>query len=202
MKLGRDMGRGLELGLRTRRRHAKTEGQKLAESVRDGVRKGSAGVSKEIDRLNALIRKKVTGKGDEKREKALIKRLDGRYDALRKVGRAQDAVNKKLDAARQKLKEAVQAHKDYAAAIKDTIVNTGNVTSLGQNEDGSVSITNLIDQLKDKVANAKRFADLIQSLQKSGLNRTAVQQMLDAGPEAARPPPRRSPPAAPRRSPS
>lgn len=184
-QLGMDMGKGLAIGLKRSEPSAKKGGKSLAQQVLAGVTEGTKGVESAWDKVVAAIKKRITGKKQEQREKAAIKRLRDEHKALIKNAKAQDKVSKKLDEARDKLKDLIQQSKDYAASIKDSVVATGDVTTLGRSDDGTVSIRNLIDELKNKVNNAKRFAELIRQLTASGLNQTALQQMLAAGPEAA-----------------
>jgi hypothetical protein len=183
--IGNQLGDGLAKGIRDTLLRASKEGKALAAAVFSGVMAGSSGAERAIAQVTKLIEKRIKGKDQEKREKALLKRYADEFQAIKKNAKAQDAVNRRLDAARDKLREIVDERKEYARAIKDSFVAFGDVTALGRNEDGSVSITSLIDQLKDKVRDAKRFADLIKTLQKQGLNRTSIEQMLAAGPEAA-----------------
>ncbi|GAA5154807.1 hypothetical protein GCM10023340_38940 [Nocardioides marinquilinus] len=107
---------------------------------------------------------------------------------LKANGKQQDANAAKLARATDQLKQARDEYKSYAAAIKESFVSYGSVIGLGQLEDGSVSIGSLLDQLEDRAERAKRFAALIASFRdKQGpkLSETAIQQLLDQGPEAA-----------------
>lgn len=183
--LGSMLGEGLVVGLRASQPKARTAGQQLVDAVRAGVVKGSAGVEAALAKITAQIEKSITGKNQAKREKALLDRYKAQFKALRDNAKAQDKVTAKLETARDKLKELTDQYKDYAAAIKSSIVTTGDVTQLGRNDDGTVSLSNLLTELKNKVVAAQRFAVLIRDLSAKGLSQTAIQQMLDAGPEAA-----------------
>lgn len=184
-ELGRDLGLGLEKGLVERQDAAKRRGRDLVGALLAGVVDGTGGVEKALDRITQLIEKRIKLKDSKKeaaREKAALRALKDEYAAIVKNGKAQDALNRKLDAAVERLKAAVQARKDYAAAVRASVVEFGNITTLGRLEDGTVSSSLLIDQLKDRVVAAQRYADLIRRL--SGrLNRTALQQLIDAGVE-------------------
>jgi hypothetical protein len=182
---GEMLGAGLADGLRRTTPKAKTAGQKLIQSVLAGVKAGSSGVGSALDKVTASVRKAITGKNQGKREAAYLKSLRDEYAALKRNGAAQDRVAAKLEKARDRLKELTDQYNDYRKAIVDSITTTGDVTQLGRNEDGTVSITSLINELKNKVVAAQRFAVLIRDLAGKGLSRTAIQQMLDAGPEAA-----------------
>lgn len=165
-------------------------GKWIMEGLIKGLDEGSTGVEKFLGNLTDKIEKALKAKGFK--GKALTKGLKSWVfwlkqsdDALRANARAQDKNAERLKAAREALKDIVAESKDFARNIKQGIVAMGDITGLGKNEDGSVSISNLIDQLKDKVVAAQRFNVLMQQLAAQGLNQTAIQQMLSAGPEAA-----------------
>lgn len=182
---GEMLGAGLAGGLRASAPRAKTAGQKLMLAVLAGVKSGSSGVSTALDKVTAQIEKSITGKNESARERALLKRYAATFRALRQNGLAQDRVTAKLEKARDKLKELTDQYADYKSAIVDSIRATGDVTQLGRQDDGTVSVTSLLNELKNKVVAAQRFSSLMQQLAKQGLSQTAIQQMLDAGPEAA-----------------
>lgn len=185
MYTGDMLGAGLAAGLTRSAPKAKAAATGLVAAVLAGVDDGRSGVDSALDKVTAQIRKSITGKNDGAREKALLKRLAERYKLLRLNGTAQDRVNQRLETARDRLKDLTQEFTEYAKAIKDSVISTGDVTQLGKQEDGSVSITSLLNELQSKVLRAERFASLIQKLQSDGLSRSAIEQMLNAGPEAA-----------------
>jgi phage-related protein len=162
-------------------------GRLIIKGLVDGFTDGERGVEKSLKALTARIRealdKKYDGKELAKRTKAVMKSLADEYRAMEKNGKAQDRLSSKLAEARKRVEELRKAAKEYAASVRDSIVATGDVTALGQQEDGSVSITSLLDQLKNKVADAKRYSDLVQRLTAQGLNQTTVSQLLAAGAE-------------------
>lgn len=183
--LGGFMGEGLVIGLERSRPAARTAGQKLTASVLAGVDDGADGVAKALEQITSQIRKSITGKNQGKRESAYLKSLRDEYAALRANGRQQDLVAAKLDKARDRLKDLTAQYDDYSKAIRDSFTATGNVTQLGQQDDGTVKIRSLLDQLQQKVIGAERFEVLIGQLTKDGLSKASIQQLLDAGPEAA-----------------
>lgn len=185
MKTGSGLGEGLVVGMARQQPAVRAAARGLVSAVLAGVDDGRSGVDASLDKITAQIRRSITGKGDEKRESALLKRLADRYKLLRLNGSAQDKLNDKLESSRDRLKELKQEFDDYAKSIKDAITATGDVAQLGKQDDGTVSITSLLNELETKALRAERFANLIQKLQGDGLSRTAIQQMLDAGPEAA-----------------
>ena len=150
-----------------------------------GIVKGSDGVRSSLDKITKLVEKSIKGKGEEKRQRAILKSLKGEFAALVQSGKQQDRNTRKLEKARDAYKQLADTARQYAATIKQSFVDFGNITNLGRNEDGTVSGSTLLQQLRDREAQAKRFAALVRSLASQGLSRTSIQQLLDAGPEAA-----------------
>lgn len=185
MRLGGYLGEGLAVGVDRSRPRARTAGSQLVQSVLAGVDDGADGVSASIEKITTAIRKAITGKNQGKRETAYLKTLRDEFAALRANGRAQDQVAEKLEKARDKLKDLTEQYNDYSRAIRDSFTATGDVTQLGRSDDGTVAISSLLNDLEKKVLGAERFEVLVAQLAKDGLSRTSVQQLLDAGPEAA-----------------
>ena len=180
MLLGKDMSDGLVIGIAKRAAEQKKAGKDAVLALLSGVTSGASGAQRSLDKITKLIEKRIKGKGEAARERATRKHLKDEYAAITQNAKAQDKLNGKLKTAVDRLKAAVQARRDYAAAVKSGIVEFGNITQLGQNEDGTVSLSTLLQQGRDRLSQARRFADLIQSL--SGrLNRTSLQQLIDAG---------------------
>lgn len=185
MRTGDMLGLGLVRGLERSRPAARTAGQLLMAAVLGGVDDGRTGVDNALERITKQIQKTITGKNQGKRESALLKRLADEYKALRLNGNAQDRINDKLEVQRDRLKDLRQEYADYAKSIRDAVVATGELTQLGKQDDGTVSIRSLLNELENKVIGAERFAFLTERLAQDGLSQASVQQLLSAGPEAA-----------------
>lgn len=183
--VGRMLGEGLAVGMDSTAARVKGSATKMILAALAGVTDGTSGVEASLDRLTKLIEKTIKGKNQEKREKAVLKSLRAQYAALRANGAAQDAVNASLEDARAALDAARQAYDDYSRSIRDSITATGDVTQLGRQDDGTVAITSLLNELENKAVRAERFQLLMQNLADQGLSREAIDQMLSAGPEAA-----------------
>lgn len=122
----------------------------------------------------------------EKAGRSLVDRIIGKSrgaDAWKKLDKALAKVNDRLREARSKFNAANKAASEYANSIRDSFIQSGNITTLGQQEDGSVSGTSLINELKDRLVAAQRFANLIRDLTSQGLNKTSLKQLLEAGVE-------------------
>jgi hypothetical protein len=180
--LGRDLAAGLSRGMTRSQRAVAMAGRRMVNAALQGMTGGLDSINAAIERTNALIRKRITGKKQVKRENAIIKRYAKTYAALRKNGKAQDANNVKIDTAVEKVKDLKNQQADYSAAIKDSVVAYGSITALGA-DTGFGSVEQLISNLQGRVNQAADFATVIKDLQAQGLNQTNIQQLLDAGVE-------------------
>jgi TP901 family phage tail tape measure protein len=183
--IGRMLGEGLIVGMRSQQQGAKDGGHDLVAALLTGVVNGSKGVDKALEKVEALVRKRVTGKHDEKRENAILKALRDQFKALDASGKAQDQLNHKLDDARQSLKDLQDQATSYAATIAQSFIETGNLVNLGKNDAGTVSLSKILADLQTKAQRAVEFMRLLQQLTAQGLSQTSLQQLLDAGPDAA-----------------
>lgn len=96
------------------------------------------------------------------------------------IGRSQDALNAKLKTAQDKLTALLQAQQQLAQSVASSILQTGNIA---QNQ-GVASFAGIVNQLKSAVSQAKQFGSVITGLVNAGLNKTSLQQIIDAGPTA------------------
>lgn len=185
--LGRDLGRGLVRGVQKQHGNAHKAGKSLLEQLFKGAGAagGSGSIEKALGRIDKLIEKRTKNtKEGEKRQKAILKHLADEFKALKKNGAEQDKNNAKIAAARARLKAVRDTMRDYARAVRDSFAAFGEVTQLGALEDGTVSLSLLLDQLQGRVVAGQRFAELIKSLQGQGLSRAVIEQLTAAGPEA------------------
>lgn len=170
-----------ELGIKSPSRVFKKIGQQTVQGYILGVQSGADGVRSTLSKITGLITKSITGKNQKKRESAVLRSLKDEYAALVANGKAQDRINSKLVKAKERLAEV----KEWADRVTESFVASGNVTLFGKQEDGTVSGSLMLSQLRDAVARAQRFAALIRDLTAQGLNKTSLDQLLAAGPEAA-----------------
>lgn len=95
------------------------------------------------------------------------------------IGRAQDALDTKLKAAQSTLQGLLQKSQQLAQSVAQGVLQTGNIA---QSTDGG--FRGMVSRLQSAVTNAKAFADVIARLSRTALNKTSLQQIIDAGPEA------------------
>lgn len=206
---GQQIGEAVGRGLAKTKSGLQRAGQDAIAQILLGVVAGSSGIGSALDKLNdlidrslerehadrvAAIKRRLDGKAEARALKALNAQwkhhvkdvrdgLADEYAALKRNGRAQDEINRKLEKARAHLAEV----RGFVNQIRQSFIDTANITSLGVLDDGSVSGELLLDQLRDQVADADRFAELIRQLSDNEgprLNQTTLQQLLAAGPEA------------------
>lgn len=117
---------------------------------------------------------------------ALVKDLkDSGHGAL--VAGAK-SVEDKLLADVKKLKpvqDKLNAELSIAQGIKDKIIDLGSVTQTNQGI--GTTFLGLQNQLRAAIANTQRFTQDIKQLQALHLNRTTIQQLIEAGPVAGLP---------------
>lgn len=147
-----------------------------------GIQDGEKGVQKALDKVTKRIAKALDKRYDGKKlaaaTKSVMKGLRDEYKALVKNARQHDKVSKKIANARAALKEARKAAREYAASIKASIVDSANITGLDEGHMGSPGA--MVDQLRDRVARAERYAELIEQL-RGKVNKTTLDQLLAAG---------------------
>lgn len=183
-KVGTQLGEGLSRGMAAKHKDAKKAGRSLVQQLLKGADKGLDGIRGVLDRIDSLIRKRLDGKKQAGRRKSLLKSLHDEHRALLANGKAQDRNAARLEKATQKLRDLTQRAKQYAKDIKDGVVAYGSIVGLGTADGGSgVSLSRLLSQLTARAAAAKKYADLIKKLRSMGLNKTSIQQLLDAGVE-------------------
>lgn len=158
-------------------------GKPLAQGLLGGfarqVTKGSDGIAKALDKLKGLIEKRLDGKKQADRRKALLKSLKAEGEALRANGKLQDAVAKKLGKATERYKSLVETFREYAASVKAGFQSYGSIVGLGTTGGGTaVTLPALLSQLAARASVAQQFTAIIEQL-KSKLNATSLKQLLD-----------------------
>jgi hypothetical protein len=185
-RLGRDLSRGLTQGMDRERRAQQQAGRRAVLRVLEGIRKqAKAGnITGAMSSITALVKKRIDLRdagAERRREAAIIRGLNNEKNAIIRNNKELARKNALLDKAREKL----NTMRDFVNGVRDAMLAYGSAVGLGVvgEEDTSVDIQKLIDQMKDRVAASKRFAELIKSLRTQGLNRTTLDQLLQAGVE-------------------
>lgn len=92
--------------------------------------------------------------------------------------RAGTTVANKLKAANAQLADLMKQAQQFATSVANSVLQTGNIT---QGQDTSFS--GIVKNLANAVTNARQFQSVLASLSKAGLNKTALQQIAEAGPD-------------------
>lgn len=164
---GRALAVGVARGLTQGQGRAAAAGDQLVRAIVAAARKGSVG-----DALRGYLKSKGV---EDKRIRAVVKSLGGETRALGKNMAAQRRLN-------EQVANAVRNQNAYAASVKQSVIESGSLTSLGEGA-GFGSAGDLVTQMREKLARAKAYAAMIAKLTKQGLNKTSLKQLIDAGVE-------------------
>ncbi|GAA5153808.1 hypothetical protein GCM10023340_36390 [Nocardioides marinquilinus] len=146
-------------------------GGEVMEGLAAGILGGSARAQKVIARITSKL------------SKSAARELKSQFDQYRDLARQQDRLTASLGRAQDKLKGLRDTARDYATSLKESIVDFGSITGLGD-DGGFGSFSQLVDKLRGRAADADRFAKVIEQLRKQGLNQTTLDQLLAAGPDS------------------
>lgn len=171
----------------------KPAGVAIIKGLVDGFTAGTPAVKSALGKLTDRIRDHFdklvkNDKAARLAARAAVAGLKDEYDALVRNARARDKLADQIKRAKDALRDLKGQALDYANTVRDAILTTGDLTALGAREDAEgnalpVTASNIIADLQAKVVAAKRFAELIQLLTRSGLNQASLQQIIDAGVE-------------------
>lgn len=176
------------------------------------LQKALGGVTSTADSIISSYEKTMDAVGSRLKDikgpkkDALMKYLNDSYTQLLAYAKKRDEVAKKLEAAQKKLEDAVAKRDDFAANTKKSlsdfataagilskedavavvnIVKTATGYMLTQAKGGTSVVDGITTQLKARLEQITTFSKNIKKLLANGLNKTYVEQLLTAGPEAA-----------------
>lgn len=158
------------------------KGKKLTDAIEKAQKKQGLTDA----RIDSLVSKKEKDRAlaDKKNRDRILGSLKDEYAALKKNGELQDRATAELAKQSDILQQMKDDAASYVASIKDAVVAYGDISKLGRNDDDeTVSITKLLDDLKSKANDTQRFAELIRQLTAQGLDETSLQQLIAAGVE-------------------
>jgi phage-related protein len=147
--------------------------KQIGKFVMDGLKNGIKGNSKEtIDAMKEVL-KQLSGNAKKTVQKYVT--------SLNSAAKEMDKLKDKIADQKEVVKELKQEMAEYAAAVKDSFVNFGSISSLG--EEQTQDAYSILQALKDRAKVAKEMAANIATLQKKGLNQTAIEDILSMGVE-------------------
>lgn len=182
---------------KTARGKASSGGRGVGADLKNGTLAGIGGLATLLSgqlagAVNAAIaagRRAADAHSPSRKTERLGKDMaDGLSKGLKKrqarvVAQAKVLANKIRDAI-AKVTDLKNQAATYAAGVRDSLVSFGDVTGFLASDQPLSSTTvagSIVDSLKAKVDQAKQYADLITTLTKAKLNKSAIQQLIDAG---------------------
>lgn len=164
-------GQGLANGLLNKVRTVERAATTLANAVPAAIGKALTKVNSSLISLSNSL-----PAGAKRRIDAVVSAGQKQFDALAKSSTVLDT---KLKAAQSNLQALLQKSQQFSQQVASSILQTGNIAQ-GQN----TTFAGIVAGLRQAVTNAKQFGATIAALTKAGLNKTSLQQIIDAGPEA------------------
>ena len=163
-------------------------GKMIMDGLVKGFDDGREGIKNSLSKITDLIEKTMDQrfKSDKKAAAASREVLQGLKDenaALMANAHQREVIASRLEKAQEKLNAVVEASKDYAANIKSSVLDFGNIGSVGKDEDGNVSLGGILGDLRTKVTDAKTYQTVLNRLIKMGLNKTTLDQLAQMGVE-------------------
>lgn len=163
----------------------------IAQGLAQGIEEGGAAVSGVMDKIAGRVSDFYENKYPKAKAKAeaatksFVTSLRDESAALRTKLADLQQNNVALGEAKTKLAELTQQSKDYAASVRDTIV--GSIVGLGVRDDAegnqTVTTDSFLEDLRARAAKAATYAATIKQLAASGLNESALKELLAAGVE-------------------
>lgn len=159
--------------------------EKIGEWFVKGFVKGIVGTRAEVNEAFAA----VLGKLREDNRKHLIKMVKDSREHMLRVAKNYEKVSNALAKARDELRSLRDEAKAYAAQVEDAIKETGDITNAVPLEDAQgnplpVTFADIVKFLTKSVDQAAEFSKVLADLKAAGLNSAALDQIVQAGPEA------------------
>lgn len=182
------------LGIASPSKVMKELGRFVSQGLAIGIEEGGQALDGVMSNIGDKVAKfyedryPKSKKAAQKATQEFTNAIKGEAHKLRENLAAQKANNDSLQAAKQQLQEAKDKVTSYAAAVRDATLAFGSLLGIGkrEQEDGTFMINTqtIIEDLSKKVADAQRFASLIQTLTAAGLNQTNLDQLIQGGVDA------------------
>ncbi|MCA1834862.1 MAG: hypothetical protein LC721_00435, partial [Actinobacteria bacterium] len=168
--MGNNTVQGYINGVRERLPALRAALTQLAGAVPSQVK---AGIGKVASALNSLGFALTSGQRTK-----LNQFIASAQTGMNALERTSTTVTNKLKAANARLSDLLKQSQQFATQVATSILQTGSVT---QGQD--TSFAGIVKNLSTAVTNARQFQSVLASLSKAGLNKTALQQIAEAGPD-------------------
>ena len=191
-RLGKYIMQGLARGMEDGRAGVNKVVENVTKRMQDAFDKRAkrliSSYSNHLKRLNISYSKrsrleKKYSKLLDRFAKRRMNTLDNEIRNMNVNARKRDKLYNRLEKANKRLADIRKQAADYAKDVKNRMIDFGNITNLG--DEGGVKTTDaIIGDLAAKVVQARKFANQIRALTRKGLNKTTLNQIIQAGPEA------------------
>lgn len=167
---GKDAVQGLINGIREKLPNLQAVLVALSKAVPSQV---ASAVNKVNSALGGLGKALTTGQRTK-----LNQFIADARTGIASLDKAGAQVEAKLKAASQRLSDLRQQAQQFATSVATSILQTGNIAQGGDD----TSFAGIVKRLQEAVTNARAFQSVLARLSKAGLNKTALQQIAEAGP--------------------
>lgn len=147
--------------------------KQIGTDIGAGFIKGIQGTQDKIRDTMAKLADDVKKTGNKK----LIAAVADAQKKLATLGAKRDLLRDQYAQAQQSLADLKKQAADYAKSVSEAVVATGNISA-------GKSFTSIVRGLSQSLTKAKAFSSALTQLRAAGLNQTALQQLVDAGPQA------------------
>ena len=159
------------------RRLLRPVGKMIIRGLIKGFDDGRSGVKKSLGSITDLIRDHFDK--NRKRARRAIRSLSDETRALINNAKRRERVYKSLAAAQKRLADARKKYADYAVNVRSGVAGYTSITGLN----AAFNSDSLIEQMRARLAKVQQFQALISDLVAKGLNKTAIDQLAQAGVE-------------------
>ena len=159
-------------------------GRLIMKGLVKGFDEGRKGVKDSLGDLTNLIEKHFDKryKNEKKASKAskrAIHSLAGETKALMKNARKRERVYKRLERAQKRINDLRDKAQDYKTSVIEGVLGYTDVTGIG----AAFNTDAMLAELNKRLEKVKDFAALVKRLKNQGLNKTMIDQIVQAGVE-------------------
>lgn len=160
-------------------------GRLVIQGFVDGIDASFGKVKTALGKVNTLLARAAStgaiGKGAFVATSAALRADTARLLAVVKL---RDGLATRLKAAQTRLADAIKARTDYAAGVADAARSYAAITTVTAEGDAKLTATDVVRNLRDRLAAIVAFRRNVEALKHSGLNATSLRQIIDAGIES------------------
>lgn len=156
----------------------------IGDFVGQGLAKGVTGTAKQVAAAGATLASKLTkamtDKKTTKMQRAALQSTktfaNGQIKILTDLAKKREALATKIKTASQKLADAVKVRDDFAKSVADNAKSFASISNMEGKTGGDFAA-----QMNQRLKAIQEFQANIKRLQKAGLNKTTLQDLINAG---------------------